>query len=87
MKTVRIFMTAQKILFHALRTSVFATELTHDLSAKNRSIMIGTDTAYFFFDPMCSQPLDEFVELLDSGQGHHVRITYIVALQPRILIV
>jgi hypothetical protein len=50
MKTVRIFMTAQKILFHALRTSVFATELTHDLSAKNRSIMIGTDTAYFFFD-------------------------------------
>jgi hypothetical protein len=41
-------MTAQKILLHALGTSVLATELTHNLSAKNRSIMIGTDTAHLF---------------------------------------
>jgi len=41
--------TAQKILLYALRTSVFATELTHYFFAKNSGIMIGADTAYFFF--------------------------------------
>jgi hypothetical protein len=41
-------MTAQKILLHTLRASVFATELTHYFFAKNSGIMIGADTACFF---------------------------------------
>jgi hypothetical protein len=43
-------MTAQKILLYALRASVFATELTHYFSAKNRCIMISANTAYFLFN-------------------------------------
>jgi hypothetical protein len=46
---MRIFVTAQKILLHTLRASVFATKLTHYFFAKNRGIMIGADTACFFF--------------------------------------
>jgi hypothetical protein len=52
-KTVRIFVTAQKILLHALGTSVLATELTHDFSAKNRGIVIRADTACFLFHLLC----------------------------------
>jgi hypothetical protein len=37
-------------LLYTLRASVFATELTHDFSAKNSSIMIGANTAYFLFN-------------------------------------